>query len=203
MMRRRPHRSHSRTGSPFKVSNWFQYQSFQVPASRVPGTPYVLETLICSVYGLVNGGGQATWQYDSITVGGIRLFSETFPIPLDSGIYADCIVSECIYVAEIDSVGVPVTAGTAFLQLNEFANVAQPPDFPERILWRRQFAVALGQDGIYNSYDDRHEFVIKTKARMSSRQGLVHRIEMTNPTVNPITAITHQLAGVALKVGLD
>lgn len=126
---------------------------------------------------------------------------------LVSGVAAFATVWEGIYVDDLDASGVPLLAGVPFLSANEFqtAAAALPSAFPERILMRRMFLVPMGalNSGLSESIGNRHPLEVRSKVRMTERQALIHRIEMTNPTIVNTSFGLVALAGVAVKYDLD
>lgn len=214
-MRSRTHvrRGFSRRKSPFRVMNFASAVGLSFPANGTYGTNTVqaTDTIIAAIQ-LLQGSAVnvPVTQYRGITIAGMRWSSGVVVNGAAvAGVSAKAVVSECIYVAELTAAGVPTTSGTVFLQKNMFAQgqATNPAQWPERILWRRQYMLGIGANDTgalsYQEYKQAIVEVIKTKVRLSERDALVWRTELSNPTATSVPAAGHALAAVAVKYDLD
>lgn len=214
-MRRSTHvrRRFSHKRSPYRVNNFANAGSLTAAAGASFGTPSVLDTVICSVGQLVTAGGGAVNQYRGLTIGGIRWHSnvQINVTALVAGVSAYAVVSEGLYVAQLASGGAPAQAGVPFLQVNEFSSVAGggiAVVFPERILWRRSFFTSIGALNVFpggpgSMFDNGHAQEVRAKARLSDRDALVYRLEISNSTATAVDFVYEALAAIAVKYELD
>lgn len=205
--RRAPARKHA---SPFRVKHFSTAFALGVPGGSTFGiSPSVSDTVVASIgqLGLDSVGNRLpSHQYRALTIGGIRWFSEvTLNDTSVAGVAAVGVISECLYVCELDVSGVPTVGGQVFLQTNEFSTAAatNPAFFPERILWRRQHLLQVGALGAGDYSQDQHPDIVKTKVRMSERDALVYRVEISNPTMVAVDFAAQAMAAIACKYALD